>query len=100
MQTVSAPSTIPPYTPCPGGFITVQTLDDGQLMVESWRINPAPYDSLQPYTEPVHHCITSDRAARADTAVGVAAGWVWQGQSARWVRPTLAVPARPVTVIV
>ena len=62
MQTVSSPSTIPPYTPCPGGFITVQTLDDGRLMVESWRINSAPYDSLQPYTEPVHHCITSDRA--------------------------------------
>lgn len=52
-------STIPAFTPCPGGFVTVQPLPDGQFLIESWWLNPVPFDSDQPRTEPVGHWIAS-----------------------------------------
>lgn len=52
-------STIPAFTSVPGGFVTVQTLD-GKFVVESWWLNPTPFTSSQPCTEPVGHWITAE----------------------------------------
>lgn len=59
--------TIPAFTPCPGGFITVQTLDDGRLVIESWWLNPEPFDFPQPCSQVVGHWITSDPAEATKT---------------------------------
>ncbi|WP_030344787.1 hypothetical protein [Streptomyces sp. NRRL S-1022] len=58
MATV-ATTTVPPFTPLPGGFITAQTLPDGRITVESWWLNTDPDDSETPYSQPVC-CWTAD----------------------------------------
>ncbi|MFD7705666.1 hypothetical protein [Streptomyces sp. NPDC059786] len=50
--------TVPPFTPIPNGFITVQPLPDGRLVVESWWLDTRPSDT--PETQPVHHWIAAD----------------------------------------
>lgn len=61
-------STVPAFTPLPGGFITVQTLD-GTFVVESWWLNPDPSNSDRPCSQPVSHWIAAD----ADEAVALIA---------------------------
>jgi hypothetical protein len=56
---------IPEYTKCTGGYVTVQPLDDGRLLIESWRLNLAPTNSSEPRTDPFGHWITADPAKAA-----------------------------------
>lgn len=52
--------TLPTYTPCPGGFITTRTLDDGRVLVEGWVFTPTPWDGGEPRHESAYHWIATD----------------------------------------
>lgn len=65
MSKTTTPATL---ARCPGGFVVAQPLPDGRILVESWRLNPAPFGGGDPVSEVFHHWIAAD-VAEAQTTV-------------------------------
>ncbi|GGV36977.1 hypothetical protein GCM10010293_40600 [Streptomyces griseoflavus] len=52
---------VPAFTPCPGGFITAQTLPDGRYLVEGFVLTLNPIDDPDtPRTDPAYHWIAAN----------------------------------------
>ncbi|WP_435643901.1 hypothetical protein ACR9VJ_26600 [Streptomyces sp. H49] len=60
-------TTVPPFTPCPGGFITARPLPDGRTLVEGWAINVTPFDGGEPRHDVAYHWITTGEQETAET---------------------------------
>lgn len=59
-------ATVPPFTQAPGGFITVQSLPDGRLLIEGWVLSLDPFDGGEPRTEPAYGWIATTQEEATD----------------------------------